>query len=89
MMLQISIKEVRLFIIEQKRGANKVSYRVDEVKAGSKKKIPSTSGQSLSCLYHESFSFSLANNKKLLFCTYPRVLPFSFSFIEEISKVVY
>jgi len=66
----------------------KVSYRVYEVKAGSKKKkIPSTSGQSLSCLYHESFSF--ANNKKFQFCTYPRVLPFSFSLIEEISKVVY
>ncbi|KAF5939466.1 hypothetical protein HYC85_023725 [Camellia sinensis] len=49
-----------------------------------KKKIPSTSGQSLSCLYHESFS--LANNKEFKFCTYPRVLQFAFSLIEEISK---
>lgn len=57
-----------LFIIEQKRGANKVSLpslrgegaitsfpfpRIEK-----KKKIPSTSGQSLSCLYHESFSLA-------------------------------
>lgn len=51
-----------------------------------KKKIPSTSGQSLSCLYHESFSLA---NKKFEFFSYPRILQFAFSLIEEISKVVY
>ena len=72
------------FIIEQKRGANKVSLpslRGEGARTSPGKDIyiPSTSGQSLSCLYHESFS--LANNKKFEFCTYPRVLQFAFSLI--------
>ena len=57
-----------------------------ELPPGRKKKIPSTSGQSLSCLSHESFS--LANNE-FSFFSYPRVLQFAFSLIEKISKVVY
>ena len=40
-------------------------------------------GQNLSCLYH-----ALAYNE-FEFFSYPRVLQFAFSLIEEISKVVY
>lgn len=51
------------------------------------KKIPSTADQSLSCLYHESFS--LANNKIIIILVLhiSAVLQFAFSLIEEISKV--